>query len=51
MCGYKITNRVDVLLNSIVSILGERHADSLVRKTWETEKPGGSASKIVAATN
>jgi CheY-like chemotaxis protein len=31
LCGFRITNRIDVLLNSVVSILSERHADTLVK--------------------
>jgi len=34
-CGYRITNRGDVLLNSIVSILEQRHANRLAKKPWE----------------
>jgi hypothetical protein len=45
VCGYKITNRIDVLLNSIVSVLGERHADVLAKKPWEPEKPSSVEPK------
>jgi len=38
LCGYTITNRVDVLLNAIVSLLAQRHSDALARKPWEPEK-------------
>jgi hypothetical protein len=31
LCNYTITNRGDVLLNSIVSILEQRHADRLIK--------------------
>jgi CheY-like chemotaxis protein len=51
MCGYRITNRVDVLLNSIVSILGERHADTLASKPWETERRNDTGTKKAAAEN
>jgi CheY-like chemotaxis protein len=34
-CGYRITNRGDVLLNSIVSILEQRYAKRLDAKPWE----------------
>jgi hypothetical protein len=39
LCGYRITNRGDVLLNSIVSILEQRYAKRLGVKPWETKRP------------
>jgi CheY-like chemotaxis protein len=51
MCGYRITNRADVLLNSIVSILGERHADSLANKPWESEKRSEAGPKKAVTKN
>lgn len=37
MCGYRITNRADVLLNSVVSILEQRNAQSLAAKSWSAK--------------
>jgi hypothetical protein len=34
MCGYAITNRADILLNSVISILEQRHSERLVAKPW-----------------
>jgi CheY-like chemotaxis protein len=36
-CGYRITNRADVLLNSIVSILEQRYYKRLASKPWASK--------------
>jgi CheY-like chemotaxis protein len=38
LCGYRITNRGDILLNSIVSILEQRYAKRLGVKPWESKQ-------------
>lgn len=40
LCGYRITNRADVLLNSIVSILEQRCAKRLAAKPWKVKGSG-----------
>jgi hypothetical protein len=45
LCGNGITNDVGVLLNSIVSILGERHSEKLNGKPWESDKRADSAAE------
>jgi hypothetical protein len=42
MCGYRITNRADVLLNSVVSILEQRNSKLLVAKPWSTKDPSAT---------
>jgi CheY-like chemotaxis protein len=37
MCGFRITNRADILLNSVVSILEQRNSKLLVAKPWSKE--------------
>jgi CheY-like chemotaxis protein len=38
LCGYRITNRGDVLLNAIVSILEQRYSKRLVVKPWQAKQ-------------
>lgn len=44
MCGRAITNRADVLLNLIVSILSERHSDQLAQQPWERDEKKSTAN-------
>ena len=44
LCNYTITNSGDVLLNSIVSILEQKHAYRLVRRHKKEDQPTSDAS-------
>lgn len=38
LCGYTITNRADVLLNTIVTLLEIRHYETLRTKSWSEKR-------------